>query len=92
VTDRLVVFGGLDIEARRVLIASAAAVIGTADECIELDCSQIDVLDDPTMGMLVMIARNAQRQGLHVVLDMTSVRVRHDLDEAGVSYLFSWPA
>jgi hypothetical protein len=30
---------------------------------IELDCSHRDALDDPTLGMLVTVARNAHRRG-----------------------------
>jgi hypothetical protein len=49
-------------------------------------------IDEGTLGMLVMVARFAQRRGQRVVLDLTSDRVRHDLDEAGVGYLFAWSA
>jgi hypothetical protein len=40
--------------------------------------------------MLVTVARKAQRREQRVVLDAASERVRHDLDEAGVGYLFAW--
>lgn len=56
---------------------------------INLDCARLDVADEPTLGMLVTVARFAQRRGQRVVLDMPSVRVRRDLDDAGVSYLFA---
>jgi ABC-type transporter Mla MlaB component len=92
VTDRLVVVDGLDLEARRLFVASASSAIETADGLVELDCSRVDALDEGTLGMLVMVARFAQRRGQRVVLDLPSDRVRHDLDDAGVSYLFAWSA
>ena len=91
VTDQLVVLGGLDLEDRRLFIASVSTVIDTAHGRVELDCSQLDALDEGTLGMLVMVARNAQRRGARVELTGSCARVRHDLDEAGVSYLFAWP-
>lgn len=89
-TDRLVVLGGLDLEARRLFIASATGEIDKVEGHIELDCSQLDALDGPTLGMLVTVARNAQRRGQRVILDMPSVRVRRELDDAGVSHMFAW--
>jgi anti-anti-sigma regulatory factor len=92
VTDRLVVLGGLDLEARRLFIASVSSEIDRAVGHIDLDCSHVDALDAPTLGMLVTVARIAQRRGQRVVLDAPSGRVRHDLDDAGVGYLFAWSA
>ena len=91
-TDRMVVLGGLDFDARRAFIALATGEIDKVEGHIELDCSQVDALDGPTLGMLVTVARSAQRRGQRVVLDMLSVRVRRDLDDAGVGYLFAWAA
>jgi anti-anti-sigma regulatory factor len=90
--DQLVVIGDLELEERREFIADAAAVIATAEGDIELDCSQLDALDGSTLGMLVAVARNAQRRGARVVLNLPSVRVRRDLDDAGVSHMFVWLA
>jgi anti-anti-sigma regulatory factor len=90
VTDRLVVLCGLDIEARREFIASASGEIDKVEGQINLDCARLDALDKQTLGMLVTVARFAQRRGQRVVLDLPSERVRHDLDDAGVSYLFAW--
>lgn len=88
----MVVLGGLDLDARRVFIAIASGMIDSDREHIELDCSQVDALDEQTLGMLVTIARQAQRRGQRVILDLPSQRVRRDLDDAGVSYLFAWSA
>jgi anti-anti-sigma regulatory factor len=90
VTDRLIVVGGLDLEARRLFIASVSGAIDKGVGHIELDCSQVDALDGPTLGMLVTVARSAQRRGQRVILEMPSERLRHDLDAEGVGYLFAW--
>ena len=91
VTERLVVLGGLDVEARRLFAASASSAIETAKVAISLGCGLLDALDEPTLGMLVMIVRFAQRRGKSVVLDMLSARARSDLEQAGVSHMFAWP-
>ena len=90
VTDRLVVFVGLDLEARRLFLARVSGELHRAVGHIELDCSQVEALDGPTLGMLVTIAGVAQRRGQRVILDAPSERVRHDLDDAGVGLLFAW--
>ena len=90
--DQLVVIGDLDLEERREFISDVAAVIATAEGDIELDCSQLDALDESTLGMLVVVARNAQRRGARIVLNRPSIRVRSDLDDAGVSHMFVWSA
>ena len=86
----LTVHTGLDLETRRQLITIAQDAIDSADAHIVLNCAQIDALDESTLGMLVVVARNAQRRGTRVELDHASARMRKDLDNAGVSYLFAW--
>jgi len=94
VEDRLVVFSGLDLEARREFVHVASSVIdhlvATSAGPVTLDCAHVDLVDDVTVGMLVMVARNAQRRGLRVVLERPSVQLRRRLDDDGVSYLFAW--
>lgn len=93
-TDRLVLLGGLDLEARREFIGTASLVIdkaaGSTVAPVGLDCSQVESLDDGTLGMLVLIARQAQRKGVRVTLEQASERVRVELDAAGVSHFFNW--
>jgi len=93
-TDGLVLLGGLDLEARREFIATASGAIdkaaGSTVGPVGLDCSQVDALDDGTLGMLVLIARQAQRKGARVTLVHASERMRVDLDAAGVSHFFNW--
>jgi anti-anti-sigma regulatory factor len=88
----MVVLSGLDLDARRLFIAIASGMIDSDQAHIELDCSQVDALDEQTLGMLVTVAHNAQRRGQRAVLDAASERVRRDLNDAGVSYLFAWSA
>ena len=42
------------------------------------------------LGMLVLIARQAQRRGVKVTLVEATPRVRGELDTAGVSHFFNW--
>jgi anti-anti-sigma regulatory factor len=90
VTARFVVVAGLDPDQRREFIESVSGAIGRGLGSIELDCSQVALLDGPTLGMLVTAARVAQFRGQRVVLVGTSKRVRRALDDAGVGYLFAW--
>ena len=94
VTDCLVLIGGLDLESRREFIATASGAIdkaaGSTVGPVGLDCSQVETLDDGTLGMLVLIARQAQRKGARVTLVGASERVRVELDTAGVSHFFNW--
>ena len=85
----MVVLNGLDLDARRLFIAIASGMADSDQAHIELDCSQVDALDEQTLGMLVTVAHNAQRRGQRVILDAASERVRRDLNDAGVSYLFA---
>ena len=93
-TDPLILLGGLDLEARREFIGNASGVIdkaaGNTVAPVGLDCSHVESLDDGTLGMLVLIARQAQRRGVRVTLVETSPRVRVELDNAGVSHFFNW--
>ena len=91
-SSQLVVLDGLELEARRLFIASASQAVDKATGHIELDCARLDRVEEPTLGMLVTVARFAQRRGQRVVLNQSSKRVRSDLDDAGVSFLFAWSA
>ena len=94
VTDSLVVVGGLDLDARRAFVTTASAAIDEVDRSqvdhVGLDCSNVESLDDETLGMLVIVARLAQRRGARATLIRASKRVRTQLDESGVSHFFDW--
>jgi anti-anti-sigma regulatory factor len=89
-TGQLVVVGGLELEQRREFIATTTGVIARAEGNIELDCSQLDAIDEATLGMLVALSRTASRRGARLVLQMSSPRARNDLETAGVSHMFDW--
>jgi anti-anti-sigma factor len=88
--DQLVVVGGLEFEERREFIATMTAVIARAEGNVELDCSQLDAIDEATLGMLVVLSRTASRRGARLVLERSSPRVRRDLETAAVSHMFDW--
>jgi anti-anti-sigma regulatory factor len=89
---QLVVVGGLELEQRREFIATTTGVIAKAEGNIELDCSQLEAIDEATLGMLVTLSRAAGRRGARLVLEMPCRRVRNDLETAGVSHMFDWSA
>ena len=88
--DQLVVIGGLELDQRREFMATTTGVIARAEGNVELDCSQLDAIDEATLGMLVALSRAAGRRGARLVLEMPSSRVRNDLETAGVSHMFDW--
>jgi anti-anti-sigma regulatory factor len=87
---QLVVVGGLELEQRREFISATTGVIARSEGKVELDCSQLEAVDEATLGMLVALSRVASRRGARLVLEMSSPRVRSDLDTAGVSRMFDW--
>jgi anti-anti-sigma regulatory factor len=88
----LVVVGDLGLDQRRKFIDATIDVLSRAEGDVELDCSQLDAIDDATLGMLVVLSRAASRRGARLVLTMSSPRVRGDLETAGLSHMFAWPA
>ena len=73
-TERLVLPGDLDLDARREFITEAITVIGsaaTAGTEVELDCSAVESVgpvDDAVIGMLVVVARASHRHGARLAL------------------------
>jgi anti-anti-sigma regulatory factor len=89
---RLALTGDLGFEARGEFIAAARAAIASADTVVELDCSAVDVagpLDDAVIGMLVTLARTAQRRGARVVLVRAPKPMRAQLEAADVAHFFT---
>jgi len=90
--DGMVVVGGLGLEERREFLETATAVIHEASkrsaQRVLLDCSQVEYLDEGTLGMLVTVARAAQRRGARVALAGVPANVAAQLDTAGVSHFF----
>lgn len=91
--DRLVVREDLDFTARQAFTTVASRMIEHATDQIEVDCSGVTTVDDPTIGMLVWLTRNARRRGLVVVLDAPAPALLNALDRAGVRDRFTtrWP-
>ncbi len=87
--DRLVVRGDLDFAARQEFTTAASRMIEHATDQIEVDCSFVTTVDDPTIGMLVWLTRNARRRGLAVVLDAPAPALLSALDRAGVRNRFT---
>ena len=92
--EPLVLQSDCTLEQRRLFIATASNEIErlAVSACREvvIDCSQIDTVDQVLLGTLTVVARNAQRHGLRLVLSLPSVRLRHDLTAAGLRSLFDW--
>jgi anti-anti-sigma regulatory factor len=89
-TDRLLLRGDLGFEAHQQFIAAARAAMGSADEDVELDCSGVEAIDDPVIGMLVTLARAVRRQGAQVALVRAPRPIRGQLEAAGVAHFFDW--
>ncbi len=87
--DRLVVRGDLDFAERQEFTTAASRMIEHATDQIEVDCSFVNTVDDPTIGMLVWLTRNARRRGLAVVLEAPAPALLSALDRAGVRNRFT---
>src|SRR2546425_771078 len=84
---RLALTGALGFEARGEFIAETRSAIASADTSVELDCSDVESLeavDDAVIGMLVTLARTAQRRGASVVLVRAPKSMRAQLPTADV--------
>lgn len=86
----LVVVADLDFDARREFISTTTVVINRTEGNVTLDCSQLGAVDGATLGMLVALSRAAARHGSRLILEMSSPRVRNEIDAAGVSDRFDW--
>jgi anti-anti-sigma regulatory factor len=87
---QLVVVAGLELGERNEFISTTTGIIDRTEGDVALDCSQLAAVDEGTLGMLAVLSRNASRRGRRLVLEMSSPRVRSDLDAAGVSHMFDW--
>ena len=93
---RLALHPDFGLDARREFSETARAAI-TRNEIagseVELDCSCIEVvgqIDDPVIGMLVTLARAAQRQGARVALVNAPRPMREQLEAAEFAHFFDW--
>jgi len=88
----MILSDGLTLDARRRFLEQASVNIerlaGRSIPQLVIDCSIIERVDDPVIGMLTVIARSAERRGLRVQLYMPSLHLRQSLDTLGVTDMF----
>jgi ABC-type transporter Mla MlaB component len=95
-TGHVGLHGDLDVDERKEYIAQATQVIVSADAAgakAELDCSAVAAdgpVDDATIGMLVTLARTAQRRGARVILVRAPKSLRAQLKSADVAHFFNY--
>ena len=87
--ERLVMPSTLDFTTRAELTTAASRLIEHAHAEVEVDCSAIADVDDPTVGMLVWLTRTAKRRGIAIVLDGPTPSLLRALELAGVADRFS---
>jgi ABC-type transporter Mla MlaB component len=95
-TGRLELHGDLDVDARTAFIAQATEAIASADTGgtkAELDCSAVAAdgpVDAATIGMLVTLARTAQRRGARIVLVRAPKTLRAQLESVDAAHFFNY--
>jgi anti-anti-sigma regulatory factor len=95
-SERLVLRGDLSIDSRLAFVSQATAAVAAADATgtgAEVDCSAVDVfgpVDDTVIGMLVTLARAAQRYGARIMLISAPKPMRAQLEAAGVAHFFDF--
>jgi len=89
----LVLTGVLDFDERRAFIAATQATIDLLDATVTVNCSAVDVagpIDGAVIGMLVALARAAQKRGARLVLVCAPRPLREQFEAAGVARQFDW--
>jgi ABC-type transporter Mla MlaB component len=95
-TGRLELRSDLDVDQRKEFIAQATYAIASADSGgtkAELSCSAVAAdgpVDDATIGMLVTLARTAQRRGIRVVLVGAPKFLRAQLESVNAAHFFNY--
>jgi ABC-type transporter Mla MlaB component len=83
--ERLVIPATLDFTTRAELTTAASVLIEHAHAEVEVDCSAITDVDDPT----VWLTRTAKRRGIAIVLDKPPPSLLRALELAGVADRFA---
>jgi anti-anti-sigma regulatory factor len=83
-TVRLILEDQLDFNARIEFSMRASEVVRHADGRLGVDCSGIQLVDEPLIGLLTWLTRNARQRGLQVVLERPSPTLLAALERAGV--------
>jgi anti-anti-sigma regulatory factor len=81
---RLVLEDQLDFNARAEFSMRASELVQHADGRLSVDCSAIHVVDEPLIGLLTWLTRNARQRGLLVVLERPASSLMAALEQAGV--------
>jgi anti-anti-sigma regulatory factor len=84
VNTRLVLEDQLDFNARIEFSMRASELVRHADTGLCLDCSAIHQVDEPLVGLLTWLTRNARQRGLEVVLEGPTPALVAGLERAGV--------
>jgi len=89
----LVLTGVLNFEERRAFIAATQAAIDILDATVTVNCSAVEVagpIDDAVIGMLVALARAAQKRGARIALVRAPRGLREQFEAAGFARRFDW--
>jgi ABC-type transporter Mla MlaB component len=81
---RLVLEDQLDFNARIEFSMRASELVRHADGELGVDCSGINQIDEPLIGLLTWLTRNARQRGLVVVLEGATPGLLAGLERAGV--------
>jgi ABC-type transporter Mla MlaB component len=81
---RLVLEDQLDVNARIEFSMRASELVRHADGQLGVDCSAIHQIDEPLIGLLTWLTRNARQRGLVVVLEGATPALLAGLERAGV--------
>src|SRR5262245_34993578 len=81
---RLVLEDQLDFNARMEFSMRASELVRRADGQLGVDCSGIHQIDEPLIGLLTWLTRNARQRGLVVVLEGATPSLLAGLERAGV--------
>jgi anti-anti-sigma regulatory factor len=83
-TARLILEDRLDFNARIEFSMKASEVVQHADGRLGVDCGAIQFVDEPLIGLLTWLTRNARQRGLEVVLERPTPSLIAALERAGV--------
>jgi hypothetical protein len=84
-TSRLILDDQLDFNARIAFSMRASELVQHAEDGrLGVDCGAITHVDEPLIGLLTWLTRNARQRGLRVVLERPAPSLLAALERAGV--------
>jgi ABC-type transporter Mla MlaB component len=90
---RRVLTGDLDVDERLAFLSAMQLMVDSGNAPVEVDCSavmSVEAVDDAVIGMLVTLARAAQRRGERVALLRAPKAMRAQMEIADVAHFFDW--